>query len=251
MNDLIELSDKNINSIRKAYDGVPRVDISIDCALEGSFGKIYTENINTHKSYLIKIGPFNYFAGEPNSDLIKLFYPYDLLMPSEIKWIEYAHQVFPSLQEFPRYSFDNTLLDIKSLQNIIEKSKYKDSCFKAHIKDIDEILSDKEEYLDITVFGNIDNFLSKSICYTIKIQEKIAGIAYSSLISSDGVETSIYIKEKYRQRGLGKLLAANFIIECLNQGKKPNWDAANTESVKLANSLGFKFKSLYKSYYYT
>ena len=36
--------------------------------------------------------------------------------------------------------------------------------------------------------------------------------------------------------------------ECLNQNKKISWDAANTNSVGLAQKLGFEYDSIYNTY---
>ena len=43
-------------------------------------------------------------------------------------------------------------------------------------------------------------------------------------------------------------LASTLIIECLRQGKKVSWDAANTNSIGLAEKLGFEYDSKYSIY---
>lgn len=43
-------------------------------------------------------------------------------------------------------------------------------------------------------------------------------------------------------------MASKLILECLKQKRKISWDAANTNSVVLAEKLGFKYDSKYNVY---
>lgn len=76
------------------------------------------------------------------------------------------------------------------------------------------------------------------------------GAAWSSLVCSNGIEVSIYIEEAYRQRGVATALASRLLLECLRNKLKPNWDAANPESFKLAKKLGVRFIEAYDAYFY-
>ena len=75
------------------------------------------------------------------------------------------------------------------------------------------------------------------------------GVAYSALVCSAGIEVSIYVDERYRQRGVATALASNLLIECLKQGLRPNWHAANRESYRLAKRLGYTFTETYDAFY--
>ncbi len=76
------------------------------------------------------------------------------------------------------------------------------------------------------------------------------GVAYSSLVCSQGIEVSIYVRERYRQRGVAAALGSRLLLECLRQGRRPNWNAANHESARLAEKLGYEFVKTYEAYYY-
>lgn len=43
-------------------------------------------------------------------------------------------------------------------------------------------------------------------------------------------------------------MASKLILECLSQEKKVSWNAANTNSVGLAEKLGFEYDSKYNIY---
>ena len=64
-------------------------------------------------------------------------------------------------------------------------------------------------------------------------------------------EVSIYVKEAYRQKGVATALGSKLLLECLNRNERPNWDAANPESCKLAKKLGYTFVETYDAYYHT
>jgi len=48
---------------------------------------------------------------------------------------------------------------------------------------------------------------------------------------------------------LATVVSAALILDCLENGKYPNWDAANTTSAKLAEKLGYEFDKAYDTYF--
>ncbi|MBG9732904.1 hypothetical protein ABD86_00095 [Paenibacillus alvei] len=51
--------------------------------------------------------------------------------------------------------------------------------------------------------------------------------------------------KKDRRKGLAATVASTLILDFLDRGKYPGWDAANAESVELAKKLGYTFKESY------
>lgn len=49
-------------------------------------------------------------------------------------------------------------------------------------------------------------------------------------------------------KGLAAACASALILECLNRGLYPSWDAANRESLALAEKLGYRFDREYPAY---
>ena len=64
----------------------------------------------------------------------------------------------------------------------------------------------------------------------------------------EGIEIQIDTKEEYRRRGLAYASGAKLILECLDRGLYPSWDAENWGSVKLAEKLGYHFDYEYPAY---
>ena len=61
--------------------------------------------------------------------------------------------------------------------------------------------------------------------------------SYSSY--EGGIEIEVDTKEEFRRQGLATACGARLILECLDRGLYPSWDAANPASVGLAEKLGY------------
>ena len=63
-----------------------------------------------------------------------------------------------------------------------------------------------------------------------------------------GIEIEIDTREDYRRQGLASVCGARLILECLDRGLYPSWDAQNRWSVSLAEKLGYHFSHEYTAY---
>lgn len=64
----------------------------------------------------------------------------------------------------------------------------------------------------------------------------------------EGIEIEIDTKEAYRRRGLARACAARLILECLDRGLYPSWDAHTEISAELAEKLGYHRGEAYTAY---
>jgi predicted GNAT family acetyltransferase len=53
----------------------------------------------------------------------------------------------------------------------------------------------------------------------------------------------------HRRRGIATACSAKLILECMERGLYPSWDAANRISVHLAEKLGYREKGAYRVWY--
>ena len=79
--------------------------------------------------------------------------------------------------------------------------------------------------------------------------EEIVGVVGSFSAYSGGIEIEIDTREDYRRRGIARAGASKLILECLERGLYPSWDAATKISLSLAQSLGYVFANEYGSYW--
>lgn len=63
-----------------------------------------------------------------------------------------------------------------------------------------------------------------------------------------GIEIEIDTREDCRRQGLAYVSGAKLILECLERGWYPSWDAQNRWSVALAEKLGYHFSHAYPAY---
>lgn len=63
-----------------------------------------------------------------------------------------------------------------------------------------------------------------------------------------GIEIEIDTREDYRRKGLATVCGAKLILECLDRGWYPSWDAQNKWSVALAQKLGYHYDREYTAY---
>jgi GNAT superfamily N-acetyltransferase len=211
------------------------------------------DDLTAPSAYCIVVGPFWYFAGNACSPgahaLLESFPPYNLLMPSPAPWLDAIQKLHGDhLKAFTRYSFSSANLSEERLASLLEKSQHK--VIPINVELASRLAGMPESYLELSDFDSVEDFIERAIGFAALDGDKVMGVAYSSLVYSAGIEISIFVEEPYRQQGVATVLAAKLLLECLIHGRRPNWDAANPESCKLAQKLGYEFAETYDSYYY-
>jgi GNAT superfamily N-acetyltransferase len=251
----LELTRVDRLRLAGAFRHHKRVDYAIDCVLEGQMGRAFADDLQRPTAFSITAGPCWYFAGDAHSPgaqgLLRALPPYGLLMPSPPEWIAAAHDLFQDrLLPFTRYSFSPDGLSERHLLHLLDTSPHRD-----RITALDEPLAARlaaqpASPLEIEAFDSPADFCERGMGFAALEAEHISGAAYSSLVCSRGIEVSVYVKERRRQRGVGTALASRLLLDCQRQGLRPNWDAANRESYRLARKLGYEFTDAYDAYYY-
>ncbi len=252
---IIEYPLTKANRIRlaQAFRDVPRVDISIECVLEDQMGKAFVDDLKNPSAFMIQIGPFHYFAGNPigegGRELLKGFQPYNLFMSASAGWADsFKASYGERCVSFERYSFSSEKLSIEHLRDLCKQSD-----FAQDVKKMDEALvqrvSGQGHFIDVSDFESPVDFAERGIGFTLEKAGEIIGAAYSSLVSSTGIEVSLFVEEKYRRQGIATVLSANLVCWCLEHKMDAHWDAANSESCKLAEKLGYIPTGSYPAYY--
>ncbi|MBP6016072.1 MAG: GNAT family N-acetyltransferase [Candidatus Promineofilum sp.] len=247
----LPLTPANRLRLSEAFRHNPRVDCSIDCAVEGQMGLAYVDDLERPAAWRITVGPFWYFAGDADSPggraLLAELPPYNMLMPSLPAWAAAARKTFGErLVTFPRYTFDAAGLTEAHLSAVLEASPHRDS-----VRRVDAaLLARPDNYVEFDDFDSAEDFLERGVGYNLMEEGKLTGAAYSSLVCNRGIEVSLFVDEPYRRRGVATAISAALLLECVRRGLWPNWDAANLESCALAEKLGYTPAGSYESYYY-
>lgn len=247
------LTKSNRIRLAQAFRNVPRVDISIECVLEDQMGFAYVDNPENPSVYMIRIGPFHYFAGDVNGEgaqgMVKGFPPYNLFMSASAGWADAFKQVYGErFFKTERYSFSSRNLSIAHAEKLCQASK-----FAKDVKRTDstllERLKGQDHFIDVSDFESPADFAGRGIGFYIEKDGKVIGAAYSSLVCSTGIEVSLFVEEGYRRQGVATVLSANLIRWCLEHNMDAHWDAANPESCQLAEKLGYAPLGSYQAYF--
>ncbi len=250
----LDLTQANRLKVAQVFRHNPRVDLSIECVIEGQMGAVFVDAPQAPAVYRIVHGPFWYFAGQARSaagrEMVGGLPAYTLLMPSPADWIEVAKEVHgANLIEFGRYSFASDGLARERLEKLLSRSKFRDALEPIDVELAARFKGDTENFVDLSAFDSAEDFAARGVGFCLRIGERVVAAAYSSLVCSKGIEVSIFVEPKHRERGIATALGSKLALYCLERGLEPHWDAANAESCKLAAKLGYRRSGTYMAYY--
>jgi hypothetical protein len=137
-------------------------------------------------------------------------------------------------------------LTIKRELNVFQKNILTDYITAVesefHIDRIDEtlyfkVLEDKFMADCCSNFSSLEEFLKHGMGYVIVHNRELISGASSYSYREGNIEITIGTKKEFRRKGLALAVASKIILECMERNIYPAWDAANLESVALAEKL--------------
>lgn len=107
----------------------------------------------------------------------------------------------------------------------------------------------QDHFVELSDFDSPEDFVQRGVGFYLERRGRVAGAAYSSLVCSKGIETSIFVREEHRRQGMATILACNLLQWCIENNAEANWDAANAASCGLAEKLGYTQTGGYEAHY--
>jgi GNAT superfamily N-acetyltransferase len=247
------LTKANRVRLARAFRDIIRVDLGIDCALEGQMGTAFVDDPEAPTAFRIEQGPFRYFAGDPRSrggrEMIERLEPHTLIVSSPPGWPEVAKEIHgEKLISMPRYSFSSERLSLEHVERLLGASKYRERVRRMGAAVAAAVRDDPEHWLDLSGFDSGEDFMERGCGFFLEDENEMIGAAWSSLVCSKGIEVSIYVMPAHRTRGVATALTSGLLTHCLERGVDPHWDAANPESCTLAEKLGYVYTGSYDAY---
>lgn len=234
-------------------------EVLVRAAMEGSMGRVWVPQLEFSSYCLIRVGDFTYVRGLPPKGERSLELKtqiYDscmgtMITPQNELWADWIEEEFPGQYRMvSRYAMkkDEYHFDKASLKHnmaVIPEG--------IRIKKMDARLYHlalKEEWSEdfCSNFESEEQFLKEGMGYVaLKGRELISGCsAYG--YSAGKMEIQVATKVEYRRQGLGLACSSAFVLECMERGLIPNWDAMNLHSVGVAEQLGYVFDKEYQVY---
>jgi len=249
--------EADINVRKKLISMFEKIDSTIALSyLQGHMGTAWVDDLENPTVAQITVGIFVFFAGDSKAkeaeELLYNLPDFALAIVDSDEWknrIETVH--VGSFEKFQRYRFKKNPehLDRKHIQNLLSKLPE-----GYEIKRIDKEIAQEPSFHElsedfVSQFDSIDDFINRGIGYSILNEGQVVSAATSFSIYDDGIEIEVASHPDHRRKGLATIIVASLILECLDRGKYPSWDGANTESVELAQKLGYFFKESYDTYF--
>ncbi len=228
--------------------------------LQGYMGEAWADDRERPQAARILLADFCYFVGEANRELVTeqikthsrefviMVPPMDETGEACAKEIEAAYG--DCCKRVERYA-------IKKEPGIFDKEKLKqivaslDPAYEVKLIDEDVFRQTREEEWskDFTSqYADYEEYHKRGLGVAVVYQGRLVAGASSYTVYRDGIEIEIGTKEEYRRRGFAAVCGAKIILECMDRGLYPSWDAQNKWSVALAEKLGYHFDRTYPAY---
>lgn len=218
--------------------------------LEGHMGHVYTDGRQPPRSARIEVGDFCFFGGEPNLALVRAARA-PILAPQTPAWSRMIEEVWTGALRHTRYAtqkdpdvFDRARLTrfASSLPGEYELQPIGRELYAALLRE--------SWSADLVVqFTDFEDYQRRGIGFAAThCGIPVAG-ASSYTIYTGGIEIEIDTRQDYRKQGLATACGAQLILECLERGLYPSWDAHDLRSLALAQKLGYRPSHPYPVYF--
>ncbi len=223
--------------------------------LQKIMGKIFVTDTEAPESAMAYVGCFGFLAGVPDEELL-IGKPngFSILVPQNEDWSAMIEECFPGSKRVTRYAIKkDTVFDIEYLRSLITDFQ-NDPQFSAYeLKAIDGLiydlcLPDPVTRDFVSSFENKESYLEQGRGMVIMKDGRIVAGASSYTRYLEGIEIEVDTVPEERKKGLATVCGAALILKCIEEGLYPSWDAANLNSVHLAEKLGYVFDHEYTAY---
>lgn len=220
--------------------------------LEGIMGRIIADDPEEPHSAAAVIGDFTFFAGEPNEELAGYRSPdknFMILTARDAAWDPVIEKVWGGrAKRGERYAIrkEPAVFDREKLSRIAPPEGYE-------LRLVDEQLYHQcltEDWSRdlVSQFADYAVFSRMALGVVALRDGKITAGASTYSRYSGGIEVEIDTEVSHRRKGLALACGARLILECLDRGLYPSWDAQHLGSVALAEKLGYHFAHAYPIY---
>ena len=213
----------------------------IQSVLQGHMGRVIVEDTCAPVSAQIVIGDFCFFAGVPSESLVAKAGA-DELVPQNNAWCEVIERVWGErVSKRLRYAIkkEPDAFCCETLQYYADSlpPEYELKLFDEDI--YARSFTEKWSHDFCSCFQDCADFLRRGFGVAVLHEGALVSGASTYIIYNGGIEVEIDTKPEYRERGLASACGARLILEALNRGLYPSWDAFDLRSVALAEKLGY------------
>lgn len=218
--------------------------------LQGHMGHAIVDSEERPMSAQLTIGDICFFGGVP-CDTLAAQAASDELVPQNEAWSEVIERVWgEGVQKRLRYAIkkEPNVFDRAKLRCFVERlpAEYELKLFDAAVCEQSRAESWSRDFC--SCFQSNEDFLRRGFGVAVLQDGALVSGASSYTIYNGGIEIEIDTKPEFRERGLATACGARLILEALDRGLYPSWDAFDLRSVALAEKLGYHLSHPYTMY---
>ncbi|MCA1046574.1 GNAT family N-acetyltransferase [Bacillus toyonensis] len=224
--------------------------------LQGHMGRAWVNDLENPTVAQVTVGIFTFYTGDPNvketEELLRNIPEKMLVIVNSEEWKKRLETFYErKIDKFLRYKFKRNSeffnrSKLQSFRSTLPKG-YELRRIDEHIANNSTLHKLSEDFT--SQFQSVEDYLNRGIGYSILYNGEVICGASSYSIYDKGIEIEVATDLNHRRKGLATVVSAALILDCLEKGKYPNWDAANTTSAKLAEKLGYVFDKAYDTYF--
>lgn len=218
--------------------------------LQKIMGKVYVSDPEQPKSAFAFVGCFGFYAGIPDKEIV-MDRPdgFVIMTPQNNEWAKLIEECYPLAKKVTRYAIKkDTIFDRTMLQNEIQKLPAGYELKKIDADIYDRCLENPATEDFVSAFESKEKYLQMGRGMVILKNGIIVAGASSYTRYREGIEIEVDTIEPERRKHLATIACSALILNCLEEGLYPSWDAQNMNSVHLAEKLGYEFDHEYAAY---
>ena len=236
-----------MNKAAALFQGWP--ETMVWSCLQGCMGQVLVEGGEEPASAAALIGDFAFFAGRPDRALAQKA-DASILVPGDqgwaclleevwgakiIPWTRYATEKDPSSfcrAKLEGYAGPPTGFELRPMDGALYTQAMKEDWSR----DLCALFEDGLDYE------------ARGIGVAVLCGGELVAGASSYAVYRDGIEIEIDTRPDQRGKGLATACGARLILDCLDRGLYPSWDAHDKRSAHLAQKLGYRLAGAYRAY---
>lgn len=193
------------------------------------------------QSAMIEIGDFCFLAGQPAAELVLAAAP-PILVPRDRGWEKLIRETLgPGVERHIRYAVrkEPGVFQAEQLRRLIGALPAQYRLERIGPALAGQLLRERWSRDLCAQFEGPEDFCRRGLGFAAVEGDWAVAGASSYTVYTGGMEIEIDTKPEYRRQGLAAACGARLILECMDQGLYPSWDAHDLRSLALTEKLGY------------